>query len=642
MLRLIALLILGSLSLTVGGVISIAAPLAASDESRQLGGAELAFLRDPDGRYEIAGVKALADSDAFQPLIRGLVFGYTRDVIWLRITLQRASDAPSAWRLEVSNPNINDLQFYSPDKEGCRVAQAGDRFPFSARQFPYHNPIFGVDLPDSAPHTFYLRIQTDSSTSAGLSLWQPAALRDSAQVLLLLFGGVMGMLLMSLMFSMFNWAFTRSRQVLSFAVMTAALIVMIPAQLGLLGQFVFPRAPLWADLAVPWSLAFTIVAVMLIFRRPLEIPQNHPRLDLVLRASMVLTLLAPTTREFDLYWRIGGPVLQAMFSLALLVNAWVAWRRWCQNHNGAVYLFVAHVLLFVSMLLGRLVWLGLLAPAPWLTLSWVPGVLVFLTLAQLGIMLDARTTSRARFAAEHEARAARKQSEQERQLREEQTVFFSFVAHELRSPLGVIVVGLKNLGRQLQRSEPATQHSLERIDRAAQRMARMVDRHLDLQRLANADFQPRMMLVAPLEQAVESIRQAREIHSQRRFVLTEAGNLPNRAFLDTELVIVALTNLLTNAAKYSPRDEPVFLDVSADTMLRYRIIDRGPGIPLEQHQRLFQIFHRANDAPRNEGFGIGLAIAWRVAKIHGGLLEYADHADGGAVFVFSLPLKLSA
>jgi two-component system sensor histidine kinase KdpD len=231
------------------------------------------------------------------------------------------------------------------------------------------------------------------------------------------------------------------------------------------------------------------------------------------------------------------------------------------------------------------------------------------------------------------------QANQEKRLREEQTVFFAFVAHELRSPLGVIVAALKNLGRELVQPSAATQARLERIDRATQRMATMVDRHLQLQRLANADFQPHWTPLPPSEPANEALRQVRETYAHRRFMLSIASNLPARAALDAELIVLALANLLSNAAKYSPHDAPVVLELSAEHMLHYRVIDQGAGIPPEQHQRLFQVFQRASDTVKHEGFGIGLAIAWSIAHLHGGTLAYEEGRNGGAVFVLSLPLR---
>jgi two-component system sensor histidine kinase KdpD len=242
--------------------------------------------------------------------------------------------------------------------------------------------------------------------------------------------------------------------------------------------------------------------------------------------------------------------------------------------------------------------------------------------------------------AENAARSSQELALQEQKLREEQSVFFSLVAHELRTPLGVVVAGLKNLGRQLVNAGQDTHARLTRISRATDRMAVLIERHLQLQRLASANFTPLRSSVSPLELASDVLLHLRDLYPQRLFELSSANDLPDKVDVDADLVILALTNLLSNAAKYSPADKAIRLEVTGDTMLRYRVIDCGPGIAPSERERIFDIFHRVSSSDGQTGFGIGLATARRVAAIHKGTLDYAERAGGGAVFTLSLPLLL--
>jgi two-component system sensor histidine kinase KdpD len=101
---------------------------------------------------------------------------------------------------------------------------------------------------------------------------------------------------------------------------------------------------------------------------------------------------------------------------------------------------------------------------------------------------------------------------------------------------------------------------------------------------------------------------------------------------------MALVNLLINAAKFSPDSGVIALDVFAGTALHFRVSDRGPGVHPDQIERLFFIFNRVQQSDFKNGFGIGLAMARRVAEAHGGTLEYATREGGGAVFTLTLPL----
>lgn len=637
MLRLIVFLLYSGLTLI--STSPMASPLVADEVRRELGGsAEISFLRDPDGNYSIGDVSAPDLALNFQPLTRGVSFGYTQDVVWLRITLQRAKDAPTDWLIEVTNPYINDLRFFSPNSNGFDVAQAGDRYPFQDRQFSFYNPVFRVGLPDDSVRTFYLRFDTDSSTAATLLLWQPAALRDAGQAELLTFGSFIGMMAMSLLFTLLNWMISRNRFLLSFASLTAILILMVPTQIGLTTQFFITHSPLIADALVPWTLAIAIASIMLTFRQPLQIPKNYPWLDKTLWAGSLISLLAPLSREVDLYWLIGGPLLQLLFMTGLLLNGWASLRQWRMKHSGGIYFFAAHAIFISSLIIGRLVWLGLMPSTSWSSLSWIPGLLAFLLLSHIGVIVEAHTSSQAHHFAENAARNAQELAKQERRLREEQTVFFSLVAHELRTPLGVIVAGLKNLERQLADSSAETQARLARLWRAADRLGALVESQLQLQRLASANFFPQVTQLPPAEAAAEALLQARETYPQRVFELSSAIDLPATAPLDAELVIIALTNLLSNAAKYSLENTPVRLEISAHTMLHYKVIDCGPGIAPAERERLFGVYQRSSVSRGQAGFGIGLATAHRIAVVHGGTLEYEDGTTGGAIFTLSLPL----
>ena len=244
---------------------------------------------------------------------------------------------------------------------------------------------------------------------------------------------------------------------------------------------------MWGDVLVPWTLGLTTAAVLMMFFKPLEITRLFPRLALMLKLLAVLALLAPLSREFGWYGQLGGPVLQVLFISGLLVTAWISWHRWRQNLTGAVFFLVAHAVLIGSVLIGRLMLLGLLPVNSLTYLSWAPALLAFLLLVHAGIVIDVTVASHQRASVKEEAKAARELVQHEQKLRLEQSVFFSFVAHELRTPLGIIVAGLKNLSRELKNIDEKSLTRIRRLTRAAERMGMLVEQHLTLQRLSSAE-----------------------------------------------------------------------------------------------------------------------------------------------------------
>ena len=109
---------------------------------------------------------------------------------------------------------------------------------------------------------------------------------------------------------------------------------------------------------------------------------------------------------------------------------------------------------------------------------------------------------------------------------------------------------------------------------------------------------------------------------------------------DRERLRQVLTNLIENAVKYSAEGDAV--EVSAqrdDRYVRIAVSDRGPGIPDDQQQLIFQKFGRAEvEGGSKPGTGLGLFIARSIAEAHGGTLTVQSRRDGGATFTLSLPL----
>ena len=109
---------------------------------------------------------------------------------------------------------------------------------------------------------------------------------------------------------------------------------------------------------------------------------------------------------------------------------------------------------------------------------------------------------------------------------------------------------------------------------------------------------------------------------------------PHRFPLDAERVRQALTNLLLNAVQASPAGTPATASAATeDDALVFTVRDRGPGIPPEELERIFEPF----STTRPTGTGLGLAVAQRIVQMHGGTLTAADDPGGGASFRLAIP-----
>lgn len=242
---------------------------------------------------------------------------------------------------------------------------------------------------------------------------------------------------------------------------------------------------------------------------------------------------------------------------------------------------------------------------------------------------------------EREVRQRRVAEDRIAGLLDQQTRFFSFVAHELRSPLGVIVTGTANLRLGLRDADDSVRQRIDRIARATHRLAALIDRHLRLQRLTRADFALDVDACPPAFPAVEALELIAEAHPARVIEKLIANDLPAAIHVDNNLVTLAIVNLLDNAIKYSPAQSPITLSVECAASSRggvvYRVRDRGPGIAAQDRLRLFSIYARQPDNS-NTGFGIGLALVANIARHHGGSIECVSSPGAGSTFTLRLPI----
>jgi len=96
----------------------------------------------------------------------------------------------------------------------------------------------------------------------------------------------------------------------------------------------------------------------------------------------------------------------------------------------------------------------------------------------------------------------------------------------------------------------------------------------------------------------------------------------------------AIRNLVENAVAYSPRDEEVTVEVLLDG--RVSVADRGPGVPIEQRERIFERFWRGRDV-ETAGVGLGLAIVKKTMEAHRGAVEVRNNSSLGSIFTLTFP-----
>ena len=229
----------------------------------------------------------------------------------------------------------------------------------------------------------------------------------------------------------------------------------------------------------------------------------------------------------------------------------------------------------------------------------------------------------------------------ERELRCEQRQFFQMISHEFRTPLAVVDSAAAEQ-QSFPSSELITQTDrAKQIRRACRRLSSLVDSCLISERLDSAGF---ALHVAPANVSAMLEHAAQLVHwSPRHRLHLFMESAPTEWVCDETLVRIALSNLVDNAVKHASEGE-IFVAARKNEagLLEISVADEGSGMSLEVMSRIFQQFEQGNRTDQNKGFGLGLWVSRRVARLHGGDVTVESQQGHGACFTLTLaPQRIS-
>ncbi len=218
--------------------------------------------------------------------------------------------------------------------------------------------------------------------------------------------------------------------------------------------------------------------------------------------------------------------------------------------------------------------------------------------------------------------------------------FLATLAHELRNPLAPLRTGV-DLLLQMPSPTPSAARTLGSMDRQLRHMVRLIDDLLDVSRISRGmlELKPEPVdLRTLIDTAIDTVKPFFDQRKQR--VRVEPGP-PELAIVDPARVTQILGNLLHNAAKYTPPEAEIRVELERDDgHVAIRVIDPGAGIRPDQLERVFDMFAKIERSipNANGGLGIGLALARQLAEMHGGRLIAVSAGEGhGAMFSLVLP-----
>ncbi|WP_439859799.1 7TM diverse intracellular signaling domain-containing protein [Pseudomonas sp. MBLB4136] len=616
-------------------------------------GQALHVFEDVRGDATIADITSSALQGSFRRHDKEVLnAGYSRSVFWLRLDLQyrpQGSPGRQSWLLELAYPPLDQVELYLEDGQGgFRLAQrTGDGLPFASRQIKQHNYLFDLDFQPNQARRIYLRLQSQGSIQAPLTLWSPTAYLEEQPGRIYVLGIIYGVLLGMLVYNLFIYLSVRDTSYLYYILYIASFGLYQVSVNGAGIEYFWPDNPWWANAATPFLIGAAGLFGCQFARSFLQTGAHSPWVDRALLLMMAIAgavMILALTASYALALRLAT-YLALMFTVLIFAAGIIAWLR---GLRVARYFIIAWSAFLAGGVINTLMVLGYL-PNVFLTMyaSQIGSALeVGLLSLALADRINAMKEERTRILQDsgHKLEALNQELANSNRLKDE---FLATVTHELRTPMNG-VIGSLELMQTLKLDAELAQYQ-QTAAGAARDMMGMVNDILALTELQAGKLYPRCepFSLRGLFDGLVAQYAPRAEDKGLRFVLELDESLPDTLQGDAAKLAQSLGYLLDNAIKFTAAGEVGLRVARAGGQgeglpLGIEVRDSGEGFDGPQDALLYRSFQQLDGSMTRKygGLGIGLAICRQLVELLGGSLNHESRPGQGSRFRLELTLGL--
>lgn len=218
--------------------------------------------------------------------------------------------------------------------------------------------------------------------------------------------------------------------------------------------------------------------------------------------------------------------------------------------------------------------------------------------------------------------------------------FFHMITHDMRTPLSSLVLSIESLSLGLagEVSEEAMP-TLGSAERSVNMLMNLITDLLDLETAESQGIKLHMEEF-DIREVLDEVVDVVEFMADRVGITLKIECSADTLYADRIRILRVLTNLVTNAIKFSPQDSTITLTAKAEGhKIDFEVIDQGRGVPQEQRKKIFDRFHQVekDDSRKKKGSGLGLSIAKTFVEGHGGRIGVESEGGKGSKFWFWIP-----
>lgn len=627
-------------------------------------------LEDPTHALSLEEVSAPEMAARFQPQsATGEDFnvGMSASTYWLRFRLQRTTDTPNHWLLEVPYGNLTSLSFYAP---GQPAVHTGSLFPLASRPYFHRYFVFPLDL-EETPADFYISATSSYALTVPVRLHEAAAFaqkehRDLA-LQYLYYGSVLALLL----YNLFLFAGLRDVRLLLYSGYVATFGMGIYAGNGLGRLVLWPDSPRFDEIAQGALLCLATVFAAEFARVFLKTRSRFKVVDKLLLSSAVVCLLICAGLIASMGSTTAVSLLNRLFASLTVLTVFIILvacaKAWASGEREVRFFLLAWFALSLGGLVAALRAFGYL-PTNGLTAyalqiaSAIEMLLFSLALA------DSMHTERERMQQSLSAALATQKKSNDMLHRSEERLertvaqrthalsealtsqketlaqyvrFGSLISHEFRNPLAIVSGQLSLLRKEAELGTPRWEQRSRVMLAALKRLDALFEQWLRKGRLEGS-LETIHKEPIDLCQWLRQWMEDNALATDHQIRLELAGGM-HTIWADPGLLANALGNLLENACKYSPIGTVVSISIHRRPgQVGIAVADEGAGIADDQQQKVFEAFYRvAPEGPVN-GMGLGLNLVKRIVEAHMGEIELASTLGQGSRFCIWLPHEPTA
>ncbi|WP_428665829.1 ATP-binding protein [Runella sp.] len=563
-------------------------------------------------------------------------FYFSPGVFWFRFRVDNQSRLnQNNWYFLWSDGLNNHVDLYLPQQNGSyKVLKGGILAKASEKAYQGLFPLYTLGaLPDSTVQTFYVRLEAGGSLNGQLTLMTHQAFIDVMPTMLAMVWLVIGVQLLRVLYNIILARYIRNIAFRWYSFHTVIVTLSVLGSFGVTGN-VLSHYPEWGGFFNSIFYQLMPATYTLFIYALLNIRVNYPRLR-----GVFFFIIGSSFLQVPLYFVVPQTNLLIFHNyLFLFTEAFLSViciyslvKRLPMNK----YLLIPCFFTLIPFAFLNLSALGHINYSWIYPMIYITNFLEILALALvLGKIIEA--TEQEKLKTQQALLVEKLEAEKLQELDAVKSRFFTNISHEFRTPLTLLVGPLTDMGKKYPAEKiiPAMQRNVNRLQN-------LINQLLDLSKLEAKQLKVEWVesdlsvFLQQLLASYESLAQNRKIlfnYSQNRTTF--------RTFFDADKIEKIVTNLLSNAFKFTPENGRIIVNVNhSENWLTLKVQDYGIGIEADRIPHIFDRFYQVQtDIQRNyEGTGIGLALVKELVEVLNGRISVESKPGRGTAFTVMLP-----